>query len=228
MSLPFELTKLPSNALDIIRYLGSLDSYAAFDVHISEALDLSERGFGKAIRRLVTQEYVEMQIDGTYILTQRGLDAAETLEAHDAEARHDSFDEDVIEDVPDHAAVRRLLVVYPKTLPVGGTAYVFVRVDAPTDAASTGGGEISCHLHGDVTVEPAQRDITIPADEASGAARFAVTPPGAGSFTARLEVFQVTQFDLMEAGACDLTLTADGAGSDVFRVETLDITLLAV
>ncbi|MBN1964856.1 MAG: hypothetical protein JW910_09425 [Anaerolineae bacterium] len=229
MSLPFELTTLPANALDIIRYLGGLDGYAAFDVEIIEALRLSERGFGKAIRRLVTQEYVEMQIDGTYVLTQRGLDAAETLEAHDAEAMHEAFDDAAIEaaDLPEYSVPRRLLVVYPKALPVAGTAHLFVRVAAPPVDGERAGGELLCRLSGDLTCAPEQLSLTVPADAASSAVRFAVTAPAAGDLALTLDVFQVAQLDLLEAGTITLTLTAAGAGADTFLAEAFEVILLA-
>ena len=76
MALPFELTTLPSHALDILRYLADQDSYAAYDADIMTALDLSGRGFGKALRRLVTKEYVELQADGGGFQALRGFVAA--------------------------------------------------------------------------------------------------------------------------------------------------------
>ncbi len=94
MALPFELTTFPSGALDIIRYLAKQDSYAAFDTEIIAALGLSDRAFGKALRRLVTREYVEMQYDGSYALTETGIEAAEAIAAHDEEALQEGFVEE--------------------------------------------------------------------------------------------------------------------------------------
>ncbi len=91
MALPYELTTFPTGALDIIRYLAGQDSYAAFDTEIIAALGLSDRAFGKALRRLVTREYVEMQYDGSYALTETGLEAAEAIAAHDEEALQEDF-----------------------------------------------------------------------------------------------------------------------------------------
>jgi len=91
MALPYELTTFPAGALDIIRYLAGQDSYAAFDTEIIAALGLSDRAFGKALRRLVTREYVEMQYDGSYALTETGLEAAEAIAAHDEEALQEDF-----------------------------------------------------------------------------------------------------------------------------------------
>ncbi|NPV68137.1 MAG: hypothetical protein HPY64_13425 [Anaerolineae bacterium] len=163
MALPFELTTFPSGALDIIRYLARQDSYAAFDTEIIAALGLSDRAFGKALRRLVTREYVEMQYDGSYVLTQLGIEAAEAIAAHDEEALQEGFVEeggleelaspdeetarvassaDTWEDTDDNLAVdlaaietvaRRALVIVPSALAVGRPAFLFVRVDEPAE-----------------------------------------------------------------------------------------------
>ncbi len=230
MSLPYELTTLPKNALAIIRYLGGCDNYAAFDHEISEALGLSERGFGKAIRRLVTREYVELQFEGPYGLTERGIAAAEALEAHDAEARHESFEEAPADEIPaaEGTITRRLVAVYPAAFPVGQAAYFFLRVDAPAtgDDLAQAPLEMTFRLQADCDVAPAQRDVTVPPDEAAPAVRFAITAPAAGSYTATIEAFQVTALDLIEAGTFEVMLTAaDGAASDAFRMKTFALVL---
>lgn len=85
MSLPPDLQKLPPQALDVIRYLSTQEG----SVHIDAILDktgLSERSFGKAIRRLVTGYYVDMPEPGCYALSVRkGLPAAEQLRAYDGD-----------------------------------------------------------------------------------------------------------------------------------------------
>lgn len=81
MELPFHLKTLEPlpGALDIIRYLGGAEDQIADADEICDALELSERGFSKAIRRLVTKGYVAMDGDQVYRLTEQGAQAAQEL-----------------------------------------------------------------------------------------------------------------------------------------------------
>jgi len=229
MSLPYELTTFPAQALDILRYLASRENGAAYDGDIMEALDQSERAFGKAIRRLVTKEYVEMQFDGTYALTRRGRRAAETLAAYDQLA-----EETVEADAPrgpavtiDEAFTRRLLVAFPKTIPVGQPAYLFVRVDAltPDESPLPETVELLVRLRTACTVTPQQQNVSIPPDSASSAARFVVTAPAAGTYPVTVEALQVGMMDLLEAGTFQIELTAAPAAANTFHVRYFDLLL---
>ena len=55
---------------------------------------LSERGFGKHIRRLVTAGYVVMDGNQIYRLTTKGGEVADELAEYDANAPADDDDED--------------------------------------------------------------------------------------------------------------------------------------
>lgn len=85
--LPFHLKTIEPlpGALDILRYLGTLDSFTADADDICDSLDLSDRRFSKAIRRLVTKEYVVMDGDMVYRLTEQGQGAVEEIADFDAE-----------------------------------------------------------------------------------------------------------------------------------------------
>lgn len=82
MMLPADLQRLPPQALDLIRYLGTQDQGASVDT-IIDGTGLSERMFRKSIRRLVTRYYVEMPADEFYRLTASGRQAASTLRDYD-------------------------------------------------------------------------------------------------------------------------------------------------
>jgi predicted transcriptional regulator len=82
MSLSVDLQKLPPQALDVIRYLRTQEQGADVTT-IMAGTGLSERAFGKAIRRLVTRHYVEMPAQGYYTLTNAGRQAAEELGEYD-------------------------------------------------------------------------------------------------------------------------------------------------
>lgn len=86
MELSFQLRALPPDALDIIRFLGTLDDPLAHANTIADEVGLSDRSLGKAIRRLVTKGYLQMGIDQMYRLTEQGERAARELVVYDAES----------------------------------------------------------------------------------------------------------------------------------------------
>jgi hypothetical protein len=87
MALPFHLTTLPKEALDVLRYMATLDmGTSAFEDEIREGAGLSERGASRAIKRLVTKEYVVMdQASRAYSLTDLGYTSIDEIAAHDQE-----------------------------------------------------------------------------------------------------------------------------------------------
>lgn len=100
-SLPFELQKLPSSALDVLRYFAENGNHWVDEVDIMEGANLTERSLSKAMKRLVTQKYVTMDAsDRTYQLTEKGLNVMSELAEYDRErghtdrlAHHDEADE---------------------------------------------------------------------------------------------------------------------------------------
>ncbi len=112
MELPFHLKTLEPlpGALDIIRYFGTIDSDIADVDEICDALELSDRGFSKAIRRLVTKGYVTMEGDLIYRLTEQGHEAAGEL------AEYDGATGGVHPDIGPKYVLRRLVVALPRTL----------------------------------------------------------------------------------------------------------------
>jgi hypothetical protein len=86
MELSFQLRALPPDALDIIRFMGTLEDPLVHADDIADAVGLSDRSLGKAIRRLVTKSYLQMGIDQMYRLTEQGVRAAKELVAYDAES----------------------------------------------------------------------------------------------------------------------------------------------
>jgi DNA-binding MarR family transcriptional regulator len=128
MELPYHLKTLEplASALDIIRFLGELDAPADVD-EICEGLDISERRFSKAIRRLVTKGYVAMDGDMIYRLTDQGHEAVEILaeydEAHPEEGRGNSGDGE------GSSISRRLVVAIPGRLVAEQVMPVVVGLD---------------------------------------------------------------------------------------------------
>lgn len=124
MELPYHLKTLPPEALDALRFFATIEHNVASAEDICVALDLSDRGFGKLIRRLVTKGYVTMDGSQLYRLTLSGQEAAEELLAWDETAPAQSAGRSYgdIEDT----LTRRLVLVAPRTLVPGQPAQVYL------------------------------------------------------------------------------------------------------
>lgn len=79
MDLPFYLRILPSEALEVLAYYRRRNNNLAYADAMMTATGLSERGFGKAIRRLVTKGYLVLDGDQRYRLTEHGQRAVDDL-----------------------------------------------------------------------------------------------------------------------------------------------------
>jgi len=126
--LPFHLKTLEPlpGALDIIRYLGTLDNATADADEICDTLDLSDRRFSKAIRRLVTKEYVVMDGDSVYRLNDQGRDAVDELAEYDEESGNAPVQQ---EETESNAISRRMVMALPDKLTVNQPSNVVVGFD---------------------------------------------------------------------------------------------------
>lgn len=86
MTLPFELTTMPEQALDILRYMGRIQVDNIHADELMNGLGMSERSFSKGIKRLVTKSYMAMDEARYYRVTQKGYQAIEDIAAYDATA----------------------------------------------------------------------------------------------------------------------------------------------
>lgn len=233
MELPFHLKALPPEALDVIRYFGVLEMPIAHADDIIDGVGLSERTFGKVIRRLVTKGYLQMDGDQAYRLSDYGKTAVEELIAFDesgggaAKAKR----EVVIEHIP-----RRLLLVTPKPLVAGQAAQVQVAFQAPT--GNTLDGErldmvVRLSLINGEPVRPQEAALDL-GDEADSRT-FQVTPGLFKCLRIRVQVFQLgpNPDDIEVAGGMyvdlDVLPAANSAaaglaayGANITLVKTLD------
>jgi hypothetical protein len=123
MEMPLSLQTLPAEALDILRYYGRTEAESAHADDITEGTGLTDRGFGKGIRRLVTRNYLSMAGEQVYRLTDQGRRAVTALEDYDLAAPD-------VEDAPEPRYVRRRLVIAaPVRLLVGQPTRITVGVD---------------------------------------------------------------------------------------------------
>lgn len=129
MELPFHLRALPPEALDVLRFFGGLDEPLAHASIIMEEVGLSERAFGKVVRRLVTKGYLQMGGDQIYRLTDFGQTALEELSDYDETAPQEESFNDAELMAAERQMVRRLVVALPRCLAVGSSSSVQVGFD---------------------------------------------------------------------------------------------------
>lgn len=124
MDMPYHLKTLPPEALDILRYYGTITSNVAHADLICEGTGLSDRGFGKAIRRLVTKGYVVMDGGLQYRLTEAGNRAVEELGESEVDSPGDSsrrVDTYARTEARVLTVTRRLIAALPQPLVAGET-----------------------------------------------------------------------------------------------------------
>lgn len=189
MELPFHLRALPPEALDVLRFFGSLDEPVAHAVYIMDGAGLSERIFGKAVRRLVTKGYLQMDGDQVYRLTELGSNAAEEL------AVYGEFEPDEMPGEPEPAVVRRqarrrLVLALPRALVAGAPSAVYVGFhSAARDAAFP--AELVVRLSV-VNGEPSRpRELSFNLADAAACQTFDITPGAYSQVRLRLQVYQL-------------------------------------
>lgn len=191
MELPFHLQTLPPEALDVLRFFHEAGEESDVE-SICAGTGLSDRGFSKAIKRLVTKGYAAMVEVGIYRLTDNGVTVAGELAEYDANAPAHTEEDDT------PTIQRRLVLAAPRTLPAGQPATVLVGFDR-----ADVGGDIVLQLsmlHGTVN---GKRKDTFTLDTEPAHTQFTVTAES-GRRKARLkvEVFQLgpNPDDINEAG----------------------------
>src|SRR5689334_2193939 len=109
MPLPYNLQKLPPEALDVLRYMGKTSRAESAET-LEQGTKMSGRLIGKAIRRLVNYDYISMQDAYTYALTTDGNLAVKQLAEYDA-----TENDETVKAKSAALAQRRLTVVMPRS-----------------------------------------------------------------------------------------------------------------
>lgn len=133
MDLPFHLKALPPEALDVLRYFGTLNDPVAHAVKITDEVGLSDRTFGKVIRRLVTKGYLQMDGDQAYRLSENGQDAVDDLLEYDAEF---PAEKQVRRSPVEEKVSRKMVLVIPQPLRSGAATAFHIGFN-PADDVDT-------------------------------------------------------------------------------------------
>ncbi|MAS35067.1 MAG: hypothetical protein CL610_13740 [Anaerolineaceae bacterium] len=195
MDLPSHLRALPPAALEVLRYLNTVELHMAGIDDICDAAGLSERGFGKAIRSLVTKGYVVMDGNQVYRLTEQGSNVADELAEYGfGDDEDDDIDADAMaatdEQADEPATLKRhLVLVMPPRLTALQPTHVVVGF-APA-SEPTAPAEIVARLSV-LNGEPsAPQEASFELDEAAATQDFLITPGAYTQTRVRVEVFQL-------------------------------------
>jgi hypothetical protein len=229
MELPYNLQRLPPEALEVLRYLGKHGPAAA--VQIETGTGMANRLVGKAIRRLVNFDYIELS-GNTYQLTTDGTLATRQLNEYDA--AQSKKDKGAASAAP-QPVYRRLAVVMPRILAPNKASDLFIGVNPPDGGAAR--LPMPAHLELRVSavygaLSIANLSLSVPPDRAAAPGRLSLTPATPGrAVRVRVDAFQAMDADHMELEPLggmyfDVKVAMDATGHEsAIRAVGMDIQL---
>jgi len=234
MELPFHLRTLEPlpGALDILRYFGKASTPTADADTIIEALDLSERSFSKAVRRLVTKGYMQMDGDLVYRLSEQGQTAVEELSAYDAAVAQTGTEPLSQPDAapatgPGSPLSRRMLVGVPQPLAANQPAELrigFAGIEAEPDDITDVAVRVTI-----VNGEPSTpQDLVFALDSGSSWQPAQIIPAQQNPVRIRLEAYQLNgeMGEIVAAGGMYIDVPVVAAPANVtLAAYGVDITL---
>lgn len=189
MDMSGGLYTLPSEALSILKFFTTADSEAAHADAIIEGSGLTDRGFGKGIRRLVTRNYLTLSGEQVYRLTEQGRRAVRELADQADVGSDDMPDMDEIDDEPRFVR-RRLILVTPAALPAEQAVSVVVGFDDAEEDPLDTPSRLLLRL-GVVNGEPARvQEVSLSLSNTHEQHTFEVIAGGFTHARLRAEVFQ--------------------------------------
>ncbi|MBE2184407.1 MAG: hypothetical protein IAE89_13340 [Anaerolineae bacterium] len=133
MELPVSIRALPPEAVEILRYFGANGAASVHADDITAGADLSDRGFGKAIRRLVTRNLMSMDGDQVYRLTDNGRLAVAELLEYDLMTPPNEREESAPREIEARFVKRRVVLAAPSPMAATVPAAVIVGFEAADD-----------------------------------------------------------------------------------------------
>ena len=206
--LPLHLQRLEplKGALDIIRFLGASDSPADADT-ICDSLDMSDRRFGKAIKRLVTVKYVDMNMEYEYQLTEKGQDAAAELAEYDSAGP-------VVETKDANKVHRRLTLAVPQQLVAGHTSDLHLGFHPDTGNQFDSSADVVLRISTIHALLSGSGDEMLKLDNASKQHTFQITPERYSQVRLKVQVFQLAPNgeDISMCGGMYVDMDVQGSG----------------
>jgi predicted transcriptional regulator len=213
MSLPYELTTLPPQALDVLRFMGKNDLDLADSDTLMSGAGLSEKGFSKAIKRLVTKGYLTMGDDRAYHLSPKGYGAIEDIAQYDLTAPKGA-------QMRQNAVIYDLCAVVPDML-VAGTAtpiHVGIMLDEGEERLPADDTHVVLRfeaINGEIS--PRESNLNISSRNLMAHSEVKLTPAtGKDKLRLRVEAVQLTGMDGLEiAGGMYVDLAIGSKSTEV-------------
>ena len=232
--LPFHLKTLEPlrGALDIIRFLDGIDEPTADADVICDTLDLSDRSFSKAIRRLVTKGYVVMDGELIYRLTDQGTEAAQELNVYD-EATGGGLGEMVASDgggTEQQTVNRRFIVALPGRVVAGQPSELIIGVHDAASSGMSGTAEMVARVS-IVNGQPeTPEDVLFSLGDGATKQSLEITPARYTEMRIRVNVFQLgdNPGEIHTAGGMyiDVPVTSETAGQAPLTAFGTDIQIV--
>ncbi len=187
MPLPYNLQKLPPEALDVLRFMGKAQGPVTSN-NIETGARMSTRLVGKAIRRLINAGHIQLSGTG-YQLTGDGKIAVQQLAENDKGQGEVQSSVNILP-----VFTRRLMAVMPHRIAAGRATEVYFGVNPPdaTRPSSNRSARIELRLSavgGSFSVPSLVLDI--PADKAAIPGKVGLTPLEVDKpIRVRVDVFQ--------------------------------------
>lgn len=219
MELPYHLKTLEplTGALDIVRYLrNEPDMLASVDTLLT-ALNLSERAFGKAIRRLVTQGYVQMDAEAVYRLTDGGRRAADELAEFENATGKRATGAHTLSDV---AITGRVVLAAPDSLTDQQPAELYVGAMLDSDSSLKSAADVLVRLSA-LNAEPGHtQDAVLSLLDQPVRHTFTIVPQGFDTVRVRVQVYQLMpdDEDVVACGGFHVDLPVSAAQGSARRV----------
>jgi hypothetical protein len=215
MEMPANMRSLTPEAMDILRYYGAQQRTSALADEVAAGAGLSERGFGKAARRLVTAGFLTSDGSGIYRLTDAGTrGVAALLAAGDtAHATRAARPRLTI-----RAANRRLIVGVPRTLLPYQPTNVYLGFEAASDDDLLKDAANLLLRVSLLYATPERGEVTLLLGHHHAYQTFEIVPGEAEAVRVRIEVFQLSDFtgEYEDCGGMyiDLPIVNDAAARD--------------
>jgi hypothetical protein len=214
--MPLNLQSLPPEALDVLRFFGATGQTSAHADDITERADLSDRAFGKAIRRLVTKGYLIMDGDQIYRLSDAGKRAVADMLEYDLVTPPEERESAAAQaDESARSAMRRLVLAAPRQLKAGAPVTVRIGFEgADEEEQLSGPAPVVVRLsvvHGEAA---SPSEATLQVGNAPVQQQFQVT---AGAYTharLRVQLFQSDEsgYDIEPCGGLYADLPVSDSG----------------
>lgn len=216
MSLPYELTTIPPQALEVLRFLGRANVDTADADELTAGANLSEKGFSKAIKRLVTKGYLTMGEARTYHLTPKGFKAIEDIQEYDINApqniqiAQDSITYDLCAVIPSTIAAQQKISIQVGLEPQG--------IEIPAQ-------ETQLVLRFEVVdgeVSPREAVVAVSSSQSMAHTSVELKPnPNKSQLRFRIEAFQLNDIDGLEvAGGMYIDIPIGSTASEVKAFHT--------